>query len=119
MTRDTSVTKVNTATAPTGRMGQKYLASGIRVAMRLWEREPTNEVTDTSQRDYEIVGYVLEGRAELELEGQKLILEPGDCWVVPKGARHSYSVLEPFTAIEATSPPARVHARDETPTGLE
>lgn len=116
---DRSVTKVNAATAPKGRMGQKYLASGIRVAMRLWEEEPTDTPATTSQRDYETVGYALAGRAELTLEGQTLILEPGDCWVVPRGARHSYSILEPFTAIEATSPPARVHARDEEPTGLE
>ena len=119
MTTDTSVKKVNVATAPTGAMGQKYLASGVRLAMRLWEEEPSDKVTTTSQRDYEIVGYALAGRAELKLEGQTLILEPGDCWVVPRGARHSYAVLEPFTAIEATSPPARVHARDEAPTGLE
>lgn len=119
MTTDTSVTKVNAATAPAGAMGQKYLASGIRVAMRLWEDVPSDEAKTTRQRDYEIVGYALAGRAELMLEGQTLILEPGDCWVVPRGARHSYTVLEPFTAIEATSPPARVHARDETPTGLE
>jgi hypothetical protein len=33
--------------------------------------------------------------------------------VVPKGASHSYTVLEPFTAVEATSPPAQVHGRDE------
>jgi quercetin dioxygenase-like cupin family protein len=100
-------------------MGQKYLASGVRVAMRLWEEEPSGEATDSSQREYETIGYVISGRAELELEGQKLLLEPGDCWVVPAGARHSYLIREPFTAVEATSPPARVHARDETVTGLE
>ena len=116
---DKSVTKVSAATAPTGRMGQKYLASGIHVAMRLWEDEPTGEITETSARDYEIVGYALRGRAELHIEGQTLILEPGDCWVIPRGARHSYDIREPFTAVEATSPPARVHARDEEPTGLE
>ena len=53
-----------------------------------------------------------EARAELRLEGQTLVLEPGDCWVVPRNARHSYTVLEPFTAVEATSPPARIHGRD-------
>jgi hypothetical protein len=38
----------------------------------------------------------------------------GDSWVVPKGASHSYKILEPFTAVEATLPPAHVHGRDET-----
>jgi quercetin dioxygenase-like cupin family protein len=116
---DKSVTKVSAATAPRGAMGQKYLASGIRVAMRLWEDEPRREATETSMRDYEIVGYALRGRADLHIEGQVLTLEPGDCWVIPKGARHSYAIRETFTAVEATSPPARVHARDEEPTGLE
>lgn len=116
---DKSVTKVSAAHAPTGKMGQRYLASGINVAMRLWEQEPAEEMKPASERDYETIGFALRGRAELKLEGQTILLEPGDCWVVPHGARHSYSILEPFTAIEATSPPARVHARDETPTGLE
>lgn len=116
---ETSVKKVNAESSPTGRMGQKYLVSGVRVAMRLWEAEPSSETTFASVRDYEIVGFALRGRAELQLGGQTLVLEPGDSWLIPKGARHSYSVLEPFTAVEATSPPARAHARDESPTGFD
>jgi mannose-6-phosphate isomerase-like protein (cupin superfamily) len=109
---DTTVTKVNSERSPTGAMGQKYLASGIRVAMRLWEESPQGDKEITA-REYETVGYVIAGRAELELEGQLLKLEPGDCWVVPHGARHRYRILELFTAVEATSPPAHVHSRDE------
>ena len=66
-----------------------------------------------SQRDYETVGYVINGRAELHLEGQKVVLEPGDSWVVPTGAVPTYSMLESCTAVEATYPPAHVHGRDE------
>ena len=54
------------------------------------------------------------GKAELELEGQMVRLEPGDSWLVPKGAEHRYRILERFTAVEATSPPSQVHGRDET-----
>lgn len=64
-------------------------------------------------RDYETVGFVIEGTAELHLEGQMVLLEQGDSWVVPKKARHSYKILERFTAVEATSPPAEVQGRDE------
>lgn len=46
-------------------------------------------------------------------EGQMVLLEPGDSWVVQKGASHTYKILKPFTAVEATSPPAQVHGRDE------
>src|SRR6266487_4187439 len=110
---DTSVTKVNSAHSPKGAMGQKYLASGIHVAMRLWEAEAAGEPKPPTQRDYETVGYVISGRAELHREGQMVLLAPGDSWVVPRGSTHSYRILEPFTAIEATSPPAHAHARDE------
>ena len=48
------------------------------------------------------------------LEGQVVRLDPGDSWVVPAGAEHSYRILEEFTALEATSPPAHAHGRDET-----
>ena len=110
---DTSVTKVDSKHSPKGSMGQKYLASGVNLAMRLWENEEPGDSKSAKQRDYETVGYVIEGRAELHLENQVLLLEPGDSWVVPKGASHSYKILESFTAIEATSPPALVHGRDE------
>ncbi|MBD1855462.1 MULTISPECIES: cupin domain-containing protein [Leptolyngbya] len=109
---DTSVKKVDAQFSPSGEMGQKYLASGKSLSMRLWENEPPADAKPATQRDYETVGYVIQGKAELQLEGQMVLLEPGNSWVVPKGAMHSYKILEPFTAIEATSPPAQVHGRD-------
>src|SRR3954452_17886634 len=110
---DTSITKVNSKYSPKAEIGQKYLASGVRLSMRLWEDEPPAEAKPLTQRDYETVGYVITGRAELHLEGQIVLLEPGDSWVVPKGSAHTYKILERFTAVEATSPPAQVHGRDE------
>jgi quercetin dioxygenase-like cupin family protein len=112
---DTSVKKVSSSHSPKGEMGQRYLASGKTMSMRLWEEEQPAEAKPQTQRDYETVGYVLKGQAELHLEGQKVLLEPGDSWVVPKGASHSYKILEPFTAIEATHPPASAHNRDNPP----
>ena len=111
---DTTVKKIDSAHSPEGEMGQTYLASGKSVSMRLWKDEqPTGDAKPATRRDYETVGYVVAGRAELHVEGQKLLLNPGDSWVVPKGAEHTYKVLEPFTAVEATSRPAQVHGRDE------
>jgi quercetin dioxygenase-like cupin family protein len=111
---DTTITKVQSAHSPRGEMGQIYLASGKNVAMRLWKDEPPGEPKPPVSRDYETVGYVIAGRAQLDVEGQTIKLEPGDSWVVPKGGRHSYTILEPFTAVEATYPPAHVHGRDES-----
>jgi quercetin dioxygenase-like cupin family protein len=110
---DTSVKKVDSTHSPKGKLGQKYLASGKTVAMRLWENEQPSEDKLPTSRDYETVGYVINGRAELHIEGQTILLEPGNSWVVPKGANHTYKILESFTAVEATSPPAQVHGRDE------
>jgi quercetin dioxygenase-like cupin family protein len=110
---DTSVHKVKSEYSPVGKSGQKYLACGKSIAMRLWENEEPTDKKPESTRDYETVGFVIKGRAELHLEGQTVLLEPGDSWVVPKGAKHTYKILETFTALEATHPPAQVHGRDE------
>lgn len=39
-----------------------------------------------SERDYEVVGYVLEGKAELHIEGQMILLEKGS---VASSSAHS------------------------------
>ncbi len=107
-----SGTTIEAASAPQGPEGQKYLASGRSLSMRLWEGEPSGATKDPVRRDYETVGYVISGRAELEIEGQTTTLQKGSSWVVPKGAAHTYRVLESFTAVEATAPPAEFHSRD-------
>ncbi|HWG84180.1 MAG TPA: cupin domain-containing protein [Deinococcales bacterium] len=111
--RDTTIMKVDSRHSPVGPLGQKYLASGKNLSMRLWEGADGSHKEGPTARDYETVGYVISGQARLHLEGQTVLLSPGDSWVVPKGAEHEYEILEPFTAVEATYPPAQVHARDE------
>ena len=110
---DTTINKVDSRFSPKGEMGQKYLASGKKVSMRLWEDEQPSEPKPATQRDYETVGYVIQGRAELHIEGQMILLEPGSSWVVPQGSSHTYKILEAFTAVEVTCPPSQVHGRDE------
>jgi len=107
-----AVKKVNAENSPQGQMEQKYLASGKTVSMRLWENELPAEAKPMVQRSYETVGYVMKGRAELYIEGRVVLLEPGDSWVVPQGAIHTYKIVEPLTAVEATSPPAEREGRD-------
>ena len=110
---DTTVKKVSSESSPKGEMGQVYLASGKRISMRLW-RDEAPQAKGAVRRDYETVGDVIAGRAELTIEGQTIRLEPGDAWLVPAGAEHSYRILEVFSAVEATAPPAQVHGRDES-----
>ncbi len=114
---DTTITKVDGDHSPTGSMGQVYLAGGSSVSMRMWREQPAGEPAAEVARDYETVGYVVSGRAELHSEGQSVVLEAGDSWVVPKGARHTYRITETFTAVEATHPPAQVHDRDAPVSG--
>jgi quercetin dioxygenase-like cupin family protein len=111
MSVDTTVKKVSGQASPHGEMDQTYLVSGKRVSLRLWQNEQPQSKPAT-KRDYETVGYVVSGRAELTIEGQTIRLDPGDSWLVPAGTEHAYRILETFTALEATSPPAQVHGRD-------
>jgi quercetin dioxygenase-like cupin family protein len=108
---DSTIKKVEAGSSPRGEMGQKYLVAGKRVSMRLWTDEPGGKLKGPTTRDYETVGYVISGRAKLDLEGQTLNLKAGDSWLVPAGARHQYTIIEPFTAIEATSSCGLIHAR--------
>ena len=110
---DRSVKKVSSEFSPRGDMGQKYLASGISISMRLWNALPPAPPSPLTRREYEVVGYVILGCAKLEIEEQTVWLEAGDSWVVPKGSNHRYEIMETFTAVEATTPPAQVHGRDE------
>ena len=110
---DTTIKKVQSKSSPKGDHGEKYLASGKTVSMRLWDKEQPGDQKPETKRPYETVGFVLEGKAELQIEGQKIILEKGDSYLVPKDALHTYKIIEQFSAVEATSPPAQVHSRDE------
>ena len=113
MADEKNVDKVGQGQAQSGGMGQRYLASGEAVSMRLWEDEQPGEPKPEAARDYETVGYGSSGRAELRLEGETIWLATGDSWTGSRGARHTYEILEAFTAVEATSPPAEEHGRDE------
>ncbi len=111
---DTTVKKVSSGYSPTGDQGEVYLASGKRVSMRLWRNEEPTQDKPSHKHEYEVVGYVISGRAELVIEDQTVRLEPGDSWVVPAGSDHTYRILETFTAVEATAPPYQVHGREQS-----
>lgn len=109
---DTTIMKVDSAHSPTGRLGEKHLALSKSMSMRLWDEQP-GELKPPTRREYETIGYVISGRAELHSEGQMVLLNPGDSWVVPLGAEHQYKILERFMAVEANHPPAPIHRRDD------
>lgn len=100
-------TRIDADHAPVGAMGQIDLVAGDRVGMRLWRDEQPDPAPIVTRRGYETVGYVISGTAELTIEAEVVQLAAGDSWLVPAGAEHSYRILTPFTAVEATSPPAQ------------
>ena len=108
--------KVNQSEASEGAMDQLYLAQGKAVGLRMWKDEPPTEGQQMHSRAYETVGYVIAGAVTLHVEGKDAKdLAAGDSWVVPAGVSHRYHIRQTLTAIEATSPPARVHGRDTPP----
>ena len=59
--------------------------------------------------------FFVEGEGQAVVDGTRSKVEPNSLIVIPKGAEHSYRILEAFTAVEATHPPAEVHDRDASP----
>lgn len=113
---DSTVKKVDSAESPVGDDGQTYLVSGKRIAMRLWKELQPGTAKEPRAREYETVGFVLAGHAELRIgeHGDQVVqLHPGDSWLVPAGAPHTYEIQETFSAVEATAPPSHLHGRED------
>jgi len=82
----------------------KSLIAGTNVALRLWEHGTRERDRIMHSRSYETVGYVLEGHLGVQI----VALGPGDSYIVPAGADHTYEITRaPFRAIEAIAPPPR------------
>ena len=109
---DTTIKKVEAAASPRGEMGQKYLVAGKRVSMRLWNLEPGSKFEAATTREYETVGYVISGRAKLDLEGQTLNLKAGDSWLVPAGATSRNSEPKRRRYCPAHPRGSRIHHTD-------
>jgi glyoxylate utilization-related uncharacterized protein len=89
--------------------------AGDKLGLRMWDcaRGGPNDDPSLSRKyvaSHESVGYVLSGRATLVLEGQRLNLAPGQSFLVPPGAEHSFRVTsdEPLKVLEAVGPRERV-----------
>ncbi|MDP4003716.1 cupin domain-containing protein [Methylobacterium sp. NEAU K] len=100
-------TRVSAHGAAAGPHGEIVLAKGERLGMRMWRAEEPGTDKPKTTSPYETVGYVISGRAELVVGGETVPLAAGDSYCVPAGAEHTYRIMETFTAVEATAPPAK------------
>lgn len=100
-----AIRKVSSKGAEACPTGEVLLATGSAMAMRMWQDEEPQEKAP-HRSPYETIGYVVAGRADLIVDGEMTTLEPGDSYLVPANAEHSYRIVETFTAVECTSPPA-------------
>lgn len=87
---------------------KEILSTGDKMGLRIWRNEEPGADKESHRSPYETIGYVLKGKAELHMNGEITELTGGDSYFVPKGAEHTYKILETFTAVEATSPPAHL-----------
>lgn len=52
----------------------------------------------------EQIGYCVSGAVELEVEGEKRVCRAGSAWIIPGGANHEATAIEPSVLVEAFSP---------------
>ena len=103
MHHDTRI--VRRADAATGPRGEKLMAHGDGLALRVWEREPQGETAPEHANDYEYVAYVVAGALRVAIgDDEAQEVRAGDSYVVPKGTPYSFEVLERATVAEAVSP---------------
>jgi quercetin dioxygenase-like cupin family protein len=81
-------------------MRRKMEGRGFRVARYFY---PAGTFFPEHEHAADKIDGVLAGRFRLVLQGQELVLEPGDCVSVPKGAVHSAEVVgnEPVISLDA------------------
>jgi len=54
---------------------------------------------------HEQTGYVVSGRMRLQIGDQTLDLDPGDAYMIPGGAEHEATALDPLVIVDVFSPP--------------
>lgn len=96
---------VRSTDASTGSRGERFLARGERVALRVWEHEPAGEVAPEHANRYEYVAYVTEGAMRVRIgDAEAVDVGVGDSYVVPADTPYAFEIVERATVVEAVSP---------------
>lgn len=96
---------VLSADATTGDRGERLLAAGEQVALRVWEHEPAGETAPEHANDYEYVAYVTDGLMRVRIgEADPVDVGVGDSYVVPANTPYAFEIVERATVVEAVTP---------------
>src|SRR4051794_34657804 len=96
---------VTRADATNGPRGEKLMAHGDALALRVWEREPEGETSPEHANEYEYVAYVAAGALRVAIgDDEPAVVRAGDSYVVPAGTTYAFEVLNAATVVEAVSP---------------
>ena len=90
-----------------GSRGERLLAHGDDVVLRVWEHEPAGEQSPEHSNPYEYVAYIASGSMRVRIgDDDPADLGAGDSFVVPRDTPYAFEVLEAATVVEAVSPPS-------------
>lgn len=81
----------------------KTLVHGEKTLMSEFRLTAGHELPEHSH-PHEQTGYLVSGRMELIVAGEKVLQEPGDSWCIAGDVPHSAIVLEDSVAVEVFSP---------------
>ena len=96
---------VKQADATTGPRGERLLAHGDNLVLRVWDHEPAGEEAPEHANPYEYVAYVASGALRVTIGDDAAgEVRAGDSYVVPADTPYSFEVLETATVVEAVSP---------------
>ncbi len=76
--------------------GEKVMIAELAIAK--------NGIVPLHQHESEQISYCLEGRFKFEIEGQEIVLHPGEVLVIPSNVPHSAVALEDFRGFDIFSP---------------
>ncbi len=85
-------------------VGRKLLASQERLMLIQFEIQKGTVVPE-HKHESEQAGYVLEGRFEVVIGGERQVLGPGHCYFIPSDVPHSGFVHEDVKFLDIYSPP--------------
>jgi len=97
---------VRSTDAGEGSRGERFLARGEQVALRVWDHEPAGETAPEHANAYEYVAYVTQGSMRVRIgDGEAAEVGAGDSYVVPANTPYAFEILERATVVEAVAPP--------------